>query len=168
MALVPQVADAVEIPIIAAGGIADGRGFVASLALGAEGVQMGTRFVSSSDADIHNNYKEMIVKAKDRDALVTGRSTGRPIRVLKNKFSREFIELEKTDIDPMELEKLSLGKLKAAAYKGDVVNGSIMAGQIAGLIDEIKSCDNIIDSIIRQGEKIINQLPSLKDGDKSE
>ena len=165
MALVPQVVDNVNIPIIAAGGIADGRGLVASLALGAEGVQLGTRFVCSSEADIHNNYKEMIIKAKDRDALVTGRSTGHPIRVLKNKFSKEFIELEKTDIDIIQLEKLSVGRLKLAAYKGDVINGSIMAGQISGLIDEIKSCEDIIESIINQGGKILHELSSPKGGD---
>ncbi|MDR7871356.1 MAG: enoyl-[acyl-carrier-protein] reductase FabK [Tissierellaceae bacterium] len=168
MALVPQVADAVNIPIIAAGGIADGRGFVASLALGAEGVQLGTRFVCSSEADIHNNYKEMVVKAKDRDALVAGRSTGHPIRVLKNKFSKEFIELEKTDIDIMELEKHSAGKLKLAAYKGDVVNGSLMAGQISGLINEIKSCEDIISSIVGQGNNVIKELSSLKVGDNND
>ena len=165
MALVPQVADAVNIPIIAAGGIADGRGFVASLALGAEGVQMGTRFVCSSEADIHKNYKEMITKAKDRDALVTGRSTGHPIRVIKNKFSREFIDLEKTDIDIMELEKLSVGRLKLAAYKGDVINGSIMAGQISGLINEIQSCHDIIGSMVEQGNRVLEKLSSLKGGD---
>ena len=165
MALVPQVVDNVNIPIIAAGGIADGRGLVASLALGAEGVQLGTRFVCSSEADIHNNYKEMIIKAKDRDAIVTGRSTGHPIRVLKNKFSKEFIELEKTDIDIIQLEKLSVGRLKLAAYKGDVINGSIMAGQISGLIDEIKSCEDIIESIINQGGKILHELSSPKGGD---
>ena len=160
MALVPQVVDNVNIPIIAAGGIADGRGLVASLALGAEGVQLGTRFVCSSEADIHNNYKEMIIKAKDRDALVTGRSTGHPIRDLKNKFSKEFIELEKTDIDIIQLEKLSVGRLKLAAYKGDVINGSIMAGQISGVIDEIKSCE-----VINQGGKILHELSSPKGGD---
>ena len=168
MALVPQVADAVKIPIIAAGGIADGRGFIAALALGAEGVQMGTRFVCSSDADIHNNYKEMITKAKDRDALVAGRSTGHPIRVLKNSFTREFAEFEKTDIDILELEKFSVGKLKLAAYKGDVINGSIMAGQISGLINEIESCKNIIESIVNQGANVLDELSSLKAGDKDE
>ena len=165
MALVPQVADAVNIPIIAAGGIADGRGFVASLALGAEGVQLGTRFVCSSEADIHMNYKEMVVKAKDRDALVTGRSTSHPIRVLKNKFTRDFSDLEKADTDIMELEKFSVGRLKLAAYKGDVVNGSVMAGQISGLIREIKSCEDIIQSIIGKGSRVIDELSSLEGGD---
>lgn len=165
MALVPQVADAVKIPIIAAGGVADGRGFIASLALGAEGVQMGTRFVCSSEADIHPNYKEMIRKAKDRDALVAGRSTGHPIRVLKNSFSREFSELEKSNIDIMELEKFSVGKLKLAAYKGDLDKGSFMAGQISGLINEIKSCNDIIGSIVGQGSKVLGRLSSLEVGD---
>lgn len=168
MALVPQVADAVKIPIIAAGGIADGRGFVASLALGAEGVQMGTRFVASAEADIHNNYKEMITKAKDRDALVAGRSTGHPIRVLKNSFTREFADLEKTETDIMELEKFSVGKLKLAAYKGDLDKGSFMAGQISGLINEIESCKDIIGSIIGKGNKVIEDLSSLNGGGKNE
>ena len=107
MALVPQVVDAVDIPVIAAGGIADGRGFLASLALGAEGVQLGTRFVCSKEANIHDNFKEEIIKAKDRNTLVTGRSTGTPIRVLKNKFSQEFVKLENSNISLEELEKLN-------------------------------------------------------------
>ena len=166
MSLVPQVANAVDIPIIAAGGIADGRGFLASLALGAEGVQIGTRFVCSEEADIHINYKEAILKAKDRDALVTGRSTGHPIRVLKNKFSKEFIELESNGTDSYELAKLNVGRLKLAVRSGDVVNGSLMAGQISGLIDEVKSCEDIIESIIREGADIIDRLSSLKGGDE--
>jgi enoyl-[acyl-carrier protein] reductase II len=166
MSLVPQVANAVDIPIIAAGGIADGRGFLASLALGAEGVQIGTRFVCSEEADVHINYKEAILKAKDRDALVTGRSTGHPIRVLKNKFSKEFIELESKGTDSYELAKLNVGRLKLAVRSGDVVNGSLMAGQISGLIDEVKSCEDIIESIIREGADIIDRLSSLKGGDE--
>lgn len=165
MTLVPQVVDAVSIPIIAAGGIADGRGLIAILALGAEGVQMGTRFACSSEADIHTNYKEMIIQAKDRDALVTGRSTGHPTRVLKNKFSGEFVDLEKSGLDIMELEKLSVGRLKLAAYQGDVINGSIMAGQISGLIKEVKSCEDIIASIIDEGKDVIRELSSLYGGD---
>ncbi|MGB4351075.1 MAG: enoyl-[acyl-carrier-protein] reductase FabK [Tissierellaceae bacterium] len=166
MALVPQVADAVNIPIIAAGGVADGRGFIAALALGADGVQMGTRFVCASETDIHDNYKERILKAKDRDALVAGRSTGHPIRVLKNNFTRDLSNLEKSNADIMELEKFTSGKLKRAAYKGDVVDGSIMAGQISGLINEIQSCRDIIECISGEARGVIERLSSLKDGDK--
>ena len=165
MALVPQVADVVSIPIIAAGGIADGRGFLAALALGAEGVRMGTRFICSREADVHINYKEAILKAKDRDALVTGRSTGHPIRVLKNKFSREFIQLENEGTDSHELAKLNVGRLKLAVKSGDISNGSLMAGQISGLIDEIESCEDIINSIIQGGVNLSEQLSSLKGGD---
>lgn len=165
MALVPQVADAVNIPIIAAGGIADGRGYLAALALGADGVQIGTRFVCSTEADIHENYKEAIINAKDRDALVTGRSTGHPVRGLKNKFSREFTELEKIETDIMELEKMNVGRLKLAAQKGDIANGSLMAGQISGLINEIKTCKEIIDSIINTGKNRLEELSSSEGGD---
>lgn len=165
MALVPQVVDAVDIPVIAAGGIADGRGFLASLALGAEGVQLGTRFVCSKEANIHDNFKEEIIKAKDRNTLVTGRSTGTPIRVLKNKFSQEFVKLENSNISLEELEKLNEGRLKLAVKKGDVVNGSLMAGQISGLIDEVKTCKEIIDSIVNTGIRRLEELSSLKGGD---
>lgn len=166
MSLVPQVADVVDIPIIAAGGIGDGRGFLAALALGAEGIQMGTRFVCSKEADVHMNYKEAILKAKDRDALVTGRSTGHPIRVLKNKFSKEFIELENKGTDVYELAKLNVGRLKLAVRSGDVDNGSLMAGQISGLIGEIDTCEYIIQSIVRDAANIIDSLLPLKGGDK--
>ncbi len=166
MSLVPQVADAVDIPIIAAGGIGDGRGFLAALALGAEGIQMGTRFVCSKEADVHINYKEAILKAKDRDALVTGRSTGHPIRVLKNKFSKEFIELENKGTDVYELAKLNVGRLKLAVRSGDVDNGSLMAGQISGLIEEIDTCEDIIQSIVTDASNIIDRLSPLKGGDK--
>lgn len=165
MSLVPQVADAVDIPIIAAGGIADGRGYLAALALGADGVQLGTRFVCSTEADIHINYKEAIIKAGDRDALVTGRSTGHPVRGLKNRFSREFIELEKSNTDIMELEKMNVGRLKLAAKEGDVVNGSLMAGQISGLINEIKSCEDIIKTMVNDGKKRLEELSSFEGGD---
>lgn len=165
MSLVPQVADAVDIPIIAAGGIGDGRGFLAALALGAEGIQMGTRFVCSKEADVHINYKEAILKAKDRDALVTGRSTGHPIRVLKNKFSKEFIELENKGTDVYELAKLNVGRLKLAVRSGDVDNGSLMAGQISGLIEEIDTCEDIIQSIVTDASNIIDRLSPLKGGD---
>lgn len=168
MALIPQVVDTVKIPVIAAGGIADGRGLVAALALGAEGVQMGTRFVCSTDSVVHENYKEKIIKAKDRDSVVTGRTLGYPSRVLKNKFSKEFIELEKEHEDKMVLERLNVGRLKLAVRKGDVDQGSLMAGQIAGLIKEIESCEDILKSMVKSGIDTLDRLSILKVGGEYE
>ncbi len=165
MAIVPQVADAVDIPVIAAGGIADGRGFLAALSLGAEGVQMGTRFVCSAECIAHDNYKERIIKAKDREAIVTGRSTGYPVRVLKNKFTREYLELEKKGVPFEELEKLGAGRLRLAVMEGDMDNGSVMAGQISGLIKDIKTCEEIISNIIEEAEENLNRLNKLKRGE---
>lgn len=165
MAIVPQVADAVDIPVIAAGGIADGRGFLAALSLGAEGVQMGTRFVCSTECIAHDNYKERIIKAKDREAIVTGRSTGYPVRVLKNKFTREYLELEKKGVSFEELEKLGAGRLRLAVMEGDMDNGSVMAGQISGLIKDIKTCEEIISNIIEEAEENLNRLNKLKRGE---
>lgn len=158
MALVPQVVDAVKIPVIAAGGIADARGFLAALSLGAEGVQMGTRFVCSTECKVHQNYKEAIVKSKDRDASVTGRSTGYPVRALKNKFTRHYLELEKKGVPFEELEALGAGRLRLAVEKGDVEQGSLMAGQISGLINDIKPCREIIEGIIEEAKELIKQL----------
>ncbi len=163
MALVPQVVDAVNIPVISAGGIADGRGFVAALALGAEGVQLGTRFVCSTEADAHQSFKEQIVKAKDRDSLVTGRSTGHPIRILKNKFAREYLELEKQGSSLEELGKWSAGRLKLSIKEGDMESGSLMAGQISGLIEEIKSCESIIEDIVHVASETISKLSLLNE-----
>jgi enoyl-[acyl-carrier protein] reductase II len=167
MALVPQVCDAVKIPVIAAGGIADSRGLVAALALGADGVQVGTRFVCSKEAKVHVNYKDQIIKAKDRDAIVTGRSTGHPVRVLKNKFTRQYLEVEKTQ-GPEALEGMGTGRLKLAVVDGDVDNGSVMCGQIAGLITEIKSCKDIIDDMFKEAEVVLHRLSSLKGGEDNE
>ncbi len=150
MVLVPQVADAVKIPVIAAGGIADGRGVLAAFALGAEGVQIGTRFVCSTECIAHDKYKESIIKAKDRDAIVTGRSTGHPVRILKNKLSKEFDKMEKTGVSVEDIEKLGAGKLRASVIDGDVENGSVMAGQIAGMIKDVKSCEEIIQEILKE------------------
>ena len=161
MALVPQVVDAVSIPVIAAGGIADGRGFIAALALGAEGVQIGTRFICATEADVHQNFKDEIIKAKDRDALVTGRSTGHPISILKNKFAKEYLDLEKGGSSLEELGKWSAGRLKLSVQKGDVDKGSLMAGQISGLIEEVKPCKAIIEDIANIGEDTIKRLLSL-------
>jgi len=164
MAIVPQIVEAVDIPVIAAGGIADGRGFLAALALGAEGVQMGTRFVCSTECIAHENYKGKIVKSKDRDAIVTGRSTGYPVRVLKNKFTKEYLELEKQGVPFEELEELGAGRLRLAVIEGDMDNGSVMAGQISGMIKDIKSCEEIINNIINEGEKYLERLNAIKRG----
>ncbi len=163
-ALVPQVVDAVNIPVIAAGGIADARGFVAAFALGAEGVQMGTRFVLSTEAKVHENYKNLLLKAKDRDAIVTGRTTGHPVRVIKNKFTREFLELEKQNAPLEELDKFGAGKLRLAVVEGDVEQGSVMSGQIAGLINDIKPCKEIIEGICSEAETVIKNLSKMVGG----
>lgn len=157
MALVPQVADAVQIPVIAAGGIADARGFAAALMLGAEAVQMGTRFVTAKESIVHPNYKERVVKAKDIDSEVTGRSTGHPIRVLRNQMSRDYLKMEKAGASFEELETLTLGSLRKAVMDGDVKGGSLMAGQIAGLVKQENTCKEIIDEIINGAEKLLNR-----------
>lgn len=146
--LVPQVVDAVEIPVIAAGGVADSRGFDAAICLGASGVQVGTVLLASHECPVHENYKKRVVKAKDTDTVVTGRSTGAPVRVIKNKMSRKYLELMKEkEIDLEEMEKLTLGSLRKAVLDGDMDGGSIMAGQSAGLVKEIRSCKEILEDI---------------------
>lgn len=157
MALVPQVADAVQIPVIAAGGIADARGFAAAVMLGAEAVQMGTRFVTAKESIVHPNYKERIIKAKDIDSEVTGRSTGHPIRVLRNQMSRDYLRMEKAGASLEELETLTLGSLRKAVMEGDIKGGSLMAGQIAGLVKQENTCKEIIDEIITQAETLLNR-----------
>lgn len=157
MTLVPQVADAVQIPVIAAGGIADARGFAAAMMLGAEAVQMGTRFVTAKESIAHPNYKERICKAKDIDSEVTGRSTGHPIRVLRNQMSRDYLKLEKAGASLEELETLTLGSLRKAVMDGDVKGGSLMAGQIAGLVKQENTCQEIIDEIIGQAEQLLTR-----------
>lgn len=155
MALVPQVADAVDIPVIAAGGIADARGFVAALSLGASAIQMGSRFVLSNECIAHENYKKMVLKAKDRSTVVTGRSTGHPVRIIANKLSRAFEDLEKNGASIEEIEKLGAGKLSLATHKGDVEMGSVMIGQIAGMLSSMKSVAEIIDEIVDGVPKIL-------------
>ncbi|HQE05301.1 MAG TPA: enoyl-[acyl-carrier-protein] reductase FabK [Tepidanaerobacteraceae bacterium] len=161
MALVPQVVDAVKIPVIAAGGIADARGFLAALALGAKGVQMGTRFVCARECTAHEKFKEAIITAKDRSTIVTGKTTGHPVRVIKNKLSLKFEELEQKQASVYELEALGQGKLRLAVVDGDVENGSVMAGQVSGMIKEVKSAENIIQDIIKGAAKLLNSLSSL-------
>ena len=149
MALVPQVVDAVNIPVLAAGGIGDGRGVAASFMLGAEGVQLGTRFLVAKECTVHQSYKNRVIKAKDIDTEVTGRSTGHPIRVIKNKLTREFMKLEKEGASVDQLEELGRGCL-SKAVKGDVDFGSVMAGQISGLINKEQSCKEIIEEIMKE------------------
>lgn len=156
-ALVPQVVDAVEIPVIAAGGIADGRGMAAALMLGAEGVQLGTRFLSAYECNIHPNYKEKILNAKDIDTVVTGRSTGHPVRILKNKLSRKFIELEASGAPREEIEALGVGALAKAVMDGDMDYGSIMAGQIAALVKKEQSCKEIIMEMMEETELLLHK-----------
>ena len=155
MALIPQVVDAVDIPVIAAGGIGDGRGYAAVTMLGAEAVQMGTRFVVADESIVHDNYKERIVKAKDIDTVVTGLSTGHPIRVLRNQMTKEYLKLEESGAPFEELEKLTLGALRKAVMDGDIKNGSVMAGQIAGLVHQRQSCKEIIEEIMREAESLL-------------
>ena len=157
MALVPQVADAVSIPVIAAGGIADGRGFAAAFMLGAEGVQLGTRFVVAMESIVHEKYKAKLIKAKDIDSAVTGLSTGHPVRSIRNKMTKEYLKLEKEGADFMELEKMTLGSLRKAVVEGDVINGTVMAGQIAGLVKKEQPCKEIIDEIMSEGMELLNK-----------
>ena len=157
MTLLPQVADAVDIPVIGAGGAADGRGIAAMIMLGAEAVQMGTRFVASTEAQVHDNYKNRILAAKDIDSVVTGRSTGHPVRLLRNQMTREYLELEKQGASFEELEMLTLGGLRKAVQEGDIKNGNVMAGQIAGLIKETKSCREIIEELMAQTEAVLER-----------
>lgn len=155
MVLVPQVADAVEIPVIAAGGIADGRGIAAAFMLGAQGVQMGTHFVVTTECQVHENYKKAILKARDIDSRVTGRSTGHPVRAIRNQMTKQYLEKEKEGASFEELEQLTLGGLRRAVAEGDVANGSVMAGQIAGLVKEELSCRDLIQRLVKETDELI-------------
>ena len=155
MTLVPQVVDAVDVPVIAAGGIADGRGFAAAMMLGAEGVQMGTRFVTATESIVHENYKQKIIKAKDIDSEVTGRSTGHPVRCIRNKMTKEYLRLEQEGASLEELEYLTLGSLRKAVMEGDVIDGTLMAGQCAGLVKKEQSCREIMEEIMNQAETLL-------------
>jgi enoyl-[acyl-carrier protein] reductase II len=159
IALVPEVAEAVAIPVLAAGGIADGRGLAAALSLGAEGVQLGTRFLCSRECEAHENYKEAVLKARDRSTVVTGTSTGHPVRVIENRLAKKFLELERGGAGKDELEKLGEDSLRKAVCEGDTDWGSLMAGQSSGLIREIKSVKEIIESIVTEAESILRKLP---------
>ena len=157
MTLVPQVVDAVDIPVIAAGGIADGRGFAAAFMLGAQGVQMGTRFVVAKESIVHDNYKQKVIKARDIDSEVTGMSTGHPVRQIRNKMTREYLKLEKEGATFEELEYLTLGSLRKAVMEGDVVNGTLMAGQCAGMVTKEQTCRQIIQEIIQEASALLNK-----------
>lgn len=155
MVLVPQVAEAVKIPVIAAGGIADGRGIAAAFMLGAKGVQMGTHFVVADECVVHDNYKERILKANDIDTRVTGRSTGHPVRALRNETTRKYIELERAGASFEELEQLTLGGLRKAVVDGDVKTGSVMAGQSAGMVKERMSCQKLIEKLVKETDALM-------------
>ncbi|AGF54939.1 MULTISPECIES: enoyl-[acyl-carrier-protein] reductase FabK [Clostridium] len=158
MALVPQVVDAVEVPVIAAGGIGDGRGVAASFMLGAEGIQVGTRFLVAKECTIHQNYKDKVLKANDIDTEVTGRPTGHPVRVLRNKLARTYLKLEKEGASVEELEKLGAGALKKAVVDGDVDNGSLMSGQIAGLINKEETCKEMIEELFNEANELFGKF----------
>ena len=157
MTLVPQVADAVSIPVIAAGGIADGRGIAAAFMLGAEAVQIGTRFVVAKESNVHENYKQRIIKAKDIDSAVTGRTHGHPIRCLRNKMTREYLKLEQEGKSFEELEYLTLGSLRNAVQEGDINEGTVMAGQIAGMIQKEQTCREMIEEMAAQAEALLKR-----------
>lgn len=152
MALVPQVVDAVQIPVIAAGGIADGRGIAAAFMLGAKAVQMGTRFIATQEAQVHESYKKQVLRAKDIDTRVTGRSTGHPVRALRNEMTKRYLELEQEGASFEELEQLTLGGLRRAVVEGDVRMGSMMAGQCAGLVREILPCSELVPQLMQEAK----------------
>ena len=154
MALIPQLKDAVSIPVVAAGGIGDGRGVAAAFMLGAEGVQVGTRFVVAEECTVHESYKQAIIKAKDSDTVATGRSTGHPVRVLKNRLSKEVLTMEKNMTDPNEIAKLCTGRLYDAVKKGDMEMGSVMSGQIAGLVKQIQPAKEIIREMFKEAKEV--------------
>ena len=157
MTLVPQVVDAVSIPVIAAGGIGDGRGIAAAFMLGAEAVQMGTRFLVAKECTVHQNYKDRVLKAKDVDSTVTGRTHGHPVRCLRNQMTREYVKLENEGKSFEELEYLTLGTLRKAVQEGDVTNGTVMAGQIAGMVSKEQTCKEMIDEMMAQAETLLGR-----------
>lgn len=153
MSLVPQVVEAVNIPVIAAGGIAGGKQFLAALSLGAEGIQVGTKFLVADECTVHENYKKVILKAKDRSTVSTGNYTGHPVRVIENKFAKQILEMEKVGAPKEEIEKLGTGKLRLAVVDGDVENGSVMAGQVAAMVNEPMSTKDILEGFMRELEE---------------
>ncbi len=158
MVLVPQVVDAVQIPVIAAGGIADGRGMAAAFMLGASGCQLGTRFVATKEAVVHERYKEYILKAKDIDTKVTGRSTGHPVRCLRNQMTKEYLRLESQGVDFEKLELMTVGGLRRAVVDGDVESGNVMAGQCAGMIKEILTCKEVMEKLMSETKTAFSSM----------
>ena len=156
--LIPQVADAVKIPVIAAGGIYNSKGTAASFALGAEGIQVGTRFICAEECEAHDNYKNAVIKAKERDAVVTGRSTGAPVRALKNKLTAEYERLEKSGASFEEIEKLGMGGLRRAFMDGDTETGSLMAGQSAAMVKEVEPCEKIVSDLFKNIGEIVGKI----------
>jgi len=161
MALVPQVVDAVTIPVIAAGGLGDGRGLVAAFALGAAGVQMGTRFICTDECIAHINYKQAIVKANERSTMVTGHSIGHPVRCLRNPMAHDFEALEKRGASEQEVVEFGTGRLRLAVQEGDVVHGSLMAGQVAGLVHDIVPAGEVVRRTVAEAEALLRRLPVL-------
>jgi len=157
--LVPQVVDAGSVPVVAAGGFADGRGLAAALALGAVGVQMGTRFICTTECIAHENYKQKIVSAGDRATMTTGHSLGHPVRGIKNPLAHDFEELERRGASEKEIIEFGTGRLRAAVIDGDVVHGSVMAGQVSGMISDIVSCREVIERTVREAEQVLRSLP---------
>lgn len=158
MALVPQVVDAVDLPVIAAGGIYDGRGLVAALALGAVGVQMGTRFMCAEECIIPRKVKEFVIKAKDRDTTISGVTTGHPVRALRNKLTRKYDEMEKNGAPPEEIENLGVGSLRLAMVEGNIENGTVMAGQVSGMVNKVQPAREIILDIINSADSVLGRL----------
>ena len=162
MVLIPQIVDAIEIPVIAAGGIADGRGIAAAFALGAEAVQMGTRFILAKECHAHQNYKDAVLKAKDRDTVMTGQKTGHPVRVIRNKLSKEFIEKEFNGASVEELEKMGQGRLKLSAIDGNIQEGSVMAGQVSGMLRKEQTAAEIIAELEADYRRAFDRLQTFK------
>ena len=161
MTLVPQMVDAVDVPVIAAGGIADGRQFAAALSLGACGVQIGTSLLVSNECPIHENYKKAIIEAKDNGTIVTGRSVNAPVRILKNKMAREYTRAEKNGATRDELEKYTLGSLRKAVFDGNVDEGSLMSGQVCGQLNEIRPLELILEDLMKETRERLNTLPTI-------
>lgn len=161
MCLVPMMVDAVEVPVIAAGGIADGRGMIAALALGAQGVQVGTRFICSTECDVHPDYQQKVIKGKDRDTEVCGVTTGHPVRALHNQFTRYYLQCERQGMSKEELEELGRGKYKAAAIHGDIQQGTVLCGQICGLVDQIQPAAQIVKDIIQDACRVKKKVGGI-------
>lgn len=158
MALVPQVVNAVDIPVIAAGGVYDGRGFIAALSLGAVGVQMGTRFICATECTVHPKVKEAVIKSKDRDTAVSGAATGHPVRALRNKLTRKYEEMEKNNAPTEEIEKLGVGSLRRAMVEGDVVTGTVMSGQVCAMVQQVQPAKEIILDVINSAVEVLAQI----------